>query len=341
LEMPKETTDSSSEGGLVYLKYTYRYRSQFGEPNDKWLEAIEATVDDLLGAYTKAEDKAMNTAFGAHGKKRPNRVFDVIGFAYPDYCFLARKQGTKKRIASSTPSTALQPKKMKIVTRQPMSYILERAAILPTAGVSKTEVVEFAKDIFPTSEVIPTAAAEVHTIQLEKTEPESSKTYQQPKLQSPPAKPGLSKTTIVPAATPRKGRRMASVLDVALKPSKMATPAPTRVSEDKVEELGEVVAASTAPACAMAGPSESSPIEQVKESLPEKLTLSIPEVASTEDLDFIICHASGKQLTQRQIVEAQHYAKELEYPRGSLVYEGDEENDFLYYLLDKKEIHVC
>jgi hypothetical protein len=291
-EMLKETTDSSSEGGLVYLKYTYRYRSQFGEPNDKWLEAIEATTDDLLEAYTKAKDKAMNTAFGARRKKRPNRVFDVIGFAYPDYCFLARKQGAKMRIASSTFSTAPQPKKMKIVTHQPKSYVLERAVILPAAGVSKTEVVESAEDIFPTSEVIPAAAPEVHTIQLEKTEPESSKTDQQPKLQSPPAMPGLSKTATVPAMTPRKGRRMASVLDVVLKPSKMATPAPTRVSEDKVEELGEAVAASTAPSCAKVGPSECSPIEQVKESLQEKLTLSIPEAASTEDLDFIICHAS-------------------------------------------------
>jgi hypothetical protein len=33
-----------------------------------------------LGAYTKAEDEAMNTIIGAHGKRRLNRVFDVIGF---------------------------------------------------------------------------------------------------------------------------------------------------------------------------------------------------------------------------------------------------------------------
>jgi hypothetical protein len=323
------------------LKYTYRYRSQFGEPNGKWLEAIAATADDLLGAYTKVEDEAMNIAFGARWKKRLNTVFDVIGFAYPDYCFLAQKHLAKKKIALLTPSTTPQPMKMKIVTHRMKSYVLERAAILPAAGISKIEVVESTEDIFPTSEVIPAAVAKVPTIQLEKTEPQSSKTDQQLKLQSPPTMPGLSKTTTVPAATPKKGRRTASVLDDVLKPSKMTTPAPTRVSKDKFEELGEDVAASAAPACAKDGPSETRPIKQVKESLPEKLTLPIPEMVSTEDLDFIIRHASGKQLTQRQVVEAQHYAKELKYPRGSLVYEGDEEYDFLYCLLDSKEIDVC
>jgi hypothetical protein len=29
----------------------------------------------------------MTTAFGAQGKKRLNKVFDVIGFVYPDYCY--------------------------------------------------------------------------------------------------------------------------------------------------------------------------------------------------------------------------------------------------------------
>jgi hypothetical protein len=43
--------------------------SQFDEPNDDWLDAIEATSDELLGAYSKAEDEAMTTAFGAQGKR--------------------------------------------------------------------------------------------------------------------------------------------------------------------------------------------------------------------------------------------------------------------------------
>jgi hypothetical protein len=86
-KMPKEAATGSSQNGLAYLKYTFRYRSQFDEPNDDWLDAIEATSDELLGAYSKAEDEAMTTAFGARGKKRLNRVLDVIGFVYPDYCY--------------------------------------------------------------------------------------------------------------------------------------------------------------------------------------------------------------------------------------------------------------
>jgi hypothetical protein len=48
-EMTKEIDASSSEGGLVYLKYNYRYRNQFGEPDDERLEAIEATSDECWG----------------------------------------------------------------------------------------------------------------------------------------------------------------------------------------------------------------------------------------------------------------------------------------------------
>jgi hypothetical protein len=33
-DMPKETAAESSEGGLVRLKYTFRFREKFDEPND-------------------------------------------------------------------------------------------------------------------------------------------------------------------------------------------------------------------------------------------------------------------------------------------------------------------
>jgi hypothetical protein len=61
----------------------------------------------------------MTTAFGAHGKKRLNRVFDVIGFVYPDYCYPTRKQGRKRKAATSTSSSVSRSKKIKVLTRRP------------------------------------------------------------------------------------------------------------------------------------------------------------------------------------------------------------------------------
>jgi hypothetical protein len=77
-----------------------------------------------------------------------------------------------------------------------------------------------------------------------------------------------------------------------------------------------------------------------KGSASEKSKSSAPE-APTEELEFIVRHASGKQLSEEQIAETQHYAKDLKYPRGSLIYGGDDEDDFLYCLPDNKEINVC
>jgi hypothetical protein len=86
-DMPKDTIAESTEGGLVRLKYTFIFRDRFDEPNDDWLKSIEAISDKLLGTYGKSEDDALSTAFGGWEKKRLNRVFDAIGFVYPDYCY--------------------------------------------------------------------------------------------------------------------------------------------------------------------------------------------------------------------------------------------------------------
>jgi hypothetical protein len=58
-------------------------------------------------------------------------------------------------------------------------------------------------------------------------------------------------------------------------------------------------------------------------------------------LNYIVRHASGKQLSTEQVVKTQHYAKELKYPQGSLVYRGDNKDDFLYCLPDSKEVNIC
>jgi hypothetical protein len=88
--MPNETTTDSNKDLLVWLKYTFRFGDKFDEPNDDWLKCIEATSDELLGAYSKTENNALSAAFGGRNKKRLNRVFDAIGFIYPDYCYPLR-----------------------------------------------------------------------------------------------------------------------------------------------------------------------------------------------------------------------------------------------------------
>jgi hypothetical protein len=124
-EMPKETITKSDEGGLIRMKFTFRYEGKFVEPDDDWLKCIEATSDELLGPYSKAEDIALSAAFGGRKKKRLNRVFDAIGFIYPDYRYPLRGQKRKgvtsgNDDASAAPSEpAPKRKKVKVLTHRP------------------------------------------------------------------------------------------------------------------------------------------------------------------------------------------------------------------------------
>jgi hypothetical protein len=58
--------------------------------------------------------------------------------------------------------------------------------------------------------------------------------------------------------------------------------------------------------------------EAVEQILAKKAATPTSEV-----LDYIIRHASGKRLSEEEIFEAKHYARELKYPKGALVFVGD------------------
>jgi hypothetical protein len=115
----------------------------------------------------------------------------------------------------------------------------------------------------------------------------------------------------------------------------------TRSLWRKIENTREVITASATTVLAKAGPSRATPVRLMEESLLEKSTSPAPEAPPHGDLEYIVRHASGKQLSLEQIAEVQHYAKDLKYPRGSLVFGGNDEDDFLYCLLDSNEINVC
>jgi hypothetical protein len=109
------------------------------------LKCIEATSDELLGAYSKAEDNALSAAFGGRGKKRLNRVFDAIGFVYPDYHYPLRGQEKKRKTAASAKAAELKGKKMKVLTHRPR-YI--EPAVVPKFGARTSSAAE-AKEAAP------------------------------------------------------------------------------------------------------------------------------------------------------------------------------------------------
>jgi hypothetical protein len=117
-----------------------------------------------------------------------------------------------------------------------------------------------------------------------------------------------------------KRRRMASILDAIMESTKVQTPASTgapSMSEKAAKAVTTRFEAKVGPSV----PAEIGPVETVgkdteqgpsdaalileKEGAPKKVKSPTPE-ASTEELDFIIRHASGKQLSEEQIADAKH-----------------------------------
>jgi hypothetical protein len=97
---------------------------------------------------------------------------------------------------------------------------------------------------------------------------------------------------------------------------------------------------------AEAGPSEPKKVKSL-ETEEEKITEPTEEIsaiapeASPKVLDYVVRHASGKKLSEKEKQEAQRYAQKLKYPKRALIFNGSGEEDFLYCLPDSKEISVC
>jgi hypothetical protein len=181
---------------------------------------------------------------------------------------------------------------------------------------------------------------------------EGTKTLQ---VLSPSAEVTMPKTQKGLAATPKR-KRMASVLDVleTVKASSSTSGKSARASKVQIETETKMTEAKAtmSQASAEAGPSEpakekpskigekAAEEEAIEWILLEKAATSTPE-APFEDLGYIIRHASRKILSEEEFFEAKHYARELKYPKGALVFNGTDEDDFLYCLPDNKELFVC
>jgi hypothetical protein len=364
-EMPKETITESREGELVRLKYTFRYGDKFDEPNDDWLKCIEVTSDELLGSYSKAEDNALSTAFGSRGKKRLNRVFDAIGFVYPDYRYPLWGQGKKRKAAAvaatAEPVPKAASKKMKVLTHWPRFI---EPVVVPEFGGEASSAAGLRETAPPAQRteepitMLKLPSAEPAGMKTDKDRAEESNIGETKVLEilSPSSEVIAPKAQKSSAATPKR-RRMANVLDVLetvktlnstpsrkiAEASRAQTEAETKPTEIEVAEIqadtevGPSVPAETKPAEFEEKATEEKVTEQISFG---KVATPAPE-ALKESIDYIICHASGKELSQEEEREAQHYAQKLKYPKGALVFNGSGEEDFLYCLPDNKEISVC
>jgi hypothetical protein len=244
---------------------------------------------------------------------------------------------------------------VKVLTHRPR-YI--EPAMVPEFGAgssSAAKVIQTASTAHGAEEpaVMPkTHIAEPAKDKAKKTEkPKIDEITKMPKILSLLIEANLSKIQKTFAATPKR-RRMANVLDVVLETTKVLSPAlekkvvPPETKSQAETETRQAEAAQVQ-AEAKAGPSvptetEPAAVEEkaTEQIASEKIETPAPE-ASRESIEYIIHHASGKELSQGEMLEARHYAQKLKYPKGALVFNGSNEDDFLYCLPDNKEISVC
>jgi hypothetical protein len=241
-EMPKETVKETDEGGLVRLKYTFKYGDKFVEPDDDWLKSIEIVSDELLGVYSKAEDTALSAAFGGRKRKRLNRVFDAVAFVYPDYRYPIRGQkrkgttSSKEKAAAAPSDPAPKRKRVKVLTHRPC-YI--EPATVPeftgeTSSATEAEEPTLLLEITEMAEVPATEKMEEPQTEEVKTSAEEMKVSE---ILSPSEEIEASKIKKGPTVTPKR-KRMVNVLDV-LETIKLPSTTPMKTTETP-EALAEV-----------------------------------------------------------------------------------------------------
>jgi hypothetical protein len=148
---------------------------------------------------------------------------------------------------------------------------------------------------------------------------------------------------------------MVNVLDV-LETIKSSSTTPKKIIEAPIEAFAAETSKQQSET--EAGPSESTKIQPLEVEKMSKASLGTEKATITEPIlvgeigtatpeasskihDYIVRHASGKKLSEEEIFEANHYARELKYPKGAVVFNGTNKDDFLYCLPDNKELSVC
>ena len=323
--MPK-LEGKKKEGELVQLPYHYKFKKHFKVPCQEWLDTIEVMCNEILGNYSKKEDRLMTAAFGTRPKRRLNRVMDALGFEYPDYERLDKgAEGQKrKRVADVlNKDDEEQPKKKKLEPEPKTGVSKKRKASTPKQKAIDEEEKTVASPSTTDVEEILKVMTESLPVKLSPLGPYLTKLFQKDKEPAKTKKAGRPKKqriiTVIeaiegtpPQASAPKARAVESTTATE------ATNAEAAGAEDI--NLESMVADIDKILLNMAAEEAAAATEEITASEPERKK-EITEDPS-EDEAFMFQNLVGQELTKAEKEELKEYAISCGYWPRALLFGG-------------------
>jgi hypothetical protein len=330
--MPK-LEGKKKKNELVRLPYHFKFKKHFKEPCQKWLDTIEVMCNEILGNYTRKEDKLMTAAFGTRPKQRLNRVMDALNFEYPDYERLSKgaegqkrkrvvsilgrqaarmvkedEENMKKRKLSPEPK-AVAPKKRKAAAPKQKATDMEEETSSTPSAANVEEILKVMIESLP----IKLSPLWPHLMKLlqKKKEPSATKKFAEPKkrriitvteaIEETPPPALVSKTPAVESTT---------AAEAAPTEAAIADDANLESTLSNIDKILLDMAAEEAVAAA----------EETMAIVPEK-EKEIAEDASEEE-NFNFQNLIGQELTKAEKEELRDYAISCGYQPGALLFGG-------------------
>jgi hypothetical protein len=325
---------------LVRLPYRFKFKKQFKEPCQEWLEMIETMCNEIQGNYTKKEDQLMTAAFGTRPKRKLNRVMDALKFEYPNYERLNKgaKGVKRKRIDSVLNRQAARMvkedenvlKKRKSSPETKVAASKKRKAEIPEPKVTKVE--EETPSTPPTAEVAEILKVMTESLPIKLLSPlglELTKLFQ--KKDEPSA---------TKKADGQKKRRIVTVMQAIERtaPSASAskiTPLASAKATVEVNAFAKAAAAAEATNLEstlsgidklllnMAVEETATAAEEVMAIVPDKRKKIVD--AASEEQDFDLWNLVGQELSEAEKKELQEYGISCGYQPGAMLFGGNDE----------------
>jgi hypothetical protein len=317
-EMPK-LKGEKKKGELVRLPYHFKFKKYYKKPCKEWLDTVETMCNEILGNYSKKEDQLMTAAFGTRPKRRLNRVFDALGFEYPDYEQLIKgAEGHKrKRVAEILTKDEEQPAAEKKIPKK-------RKISTPKRKISEEERIPTPPSTSNIEEILKVMTEPMPT-KLSPLGPHLTKLFQKV---DEPDQTKMSKP---------KRQRIITVTEVIDKTPPRAPVQKSAAAEGRASEVAATEAAT----------SEDVNLETTLESIDKILTENIEEAATvteeilatvpgkgkeiaedtSDDEAYLFQNLVGQKLSKAEKEELKEFAKSCGYQPGALLFGGIDDEE--------------